>query len=93
MDIIDVAALGTFAVVIAMVIVTSVLNLTNFRRGLGPDRRAVRIQAMTLGLATCLFALLGIAQFVLLGRGLVAVLALPFVGIGLFLVQTAWKYR
>ena len=93
MDIIQVAALGTFAVVIAVVIATAVLSLTNIRRGLGPDRRAVRIQAITLGLATCLFALFGIAQFVLLGWGLVAVFALPFVAVGLLLAHKAWNYH
>lgn len=93
MDTIRLVSLGALAVFIAVVLATSVLNLSHVRRGLGPDHRAVRIQAMTLGISTSLFGLLGIASLSLLGLGLVAVLALPFVGIGLLLVQKAWKFH
>ena len=88
-----IAALGTSAVSVAVVLVTATLNLRNVRRGLGPDRRAIRIQVLTHGIATLLFALLGMASIAQSGLGLVAILPLPFAAVGLLLIQKAWMYH
>jgi len=88
---IQLAAIGTFVVVVVVVLGTSALNLKSVRRGLGPDRSALRIQTAALGAATFLFALLGMAWIYSLGFGLIALLAVPLLGVGLLLVQKSLR--
>lgn len=93
MDTIRLAALGTFVVLVAVILAGSALNLMSVRRGDGPDRRAIRIQAITGAVAIVLFATLGIASVSVSGLWLLAVVAVPFIAVGLLLLQKAWRYH
>lgn len=93
MEIIQLGLVGSFVVVVVAISATSVLNLRNVLRGLGPNRPALRIQAIALGMFTLACSTAGIAALLPVGLGPLALLALPLVGAGLVFIRTGWKYR
>jgi hypothetical protein len=93
MDIIRMASIAVFIVAVGVILVTSAFNLRDVRQGLGPNRQAVRVQAVTLGVAIFLFALLAIVYLVQSNFGPLAIVGLPFAAVGLVMIQKARTFR